>query len=685
MPLRVHAVVASMRSIARASTTMLMMLLLAACEDEHGPNISGVPGFDIRWVEISPSVDTLFVPDTIRVTDRLQLQATAFGVGSERLPVSRYVWTSSDTSIARVDSSGLVLPKRTGVVEISASATRIGKATVVILPAVQRIDVLASRDSVFIDEPVVAANAPLQMSARVVDNSGQPSSGTRITWSATPNSVATIDSTGSLRAIAPGSVVVVARSSTASIQGQRTIQVVPVVRSVALSATSAQVLSGDTVRLSAVASGYANETITRVFRWSSSNTSIATIDQNGQAIFIAPGAVTFTASTAYRSASASVTSLARELVTIAGGRAFSCGLANLGRLFCWGGGDVGQTASPPDSTCFGDQYDSGGACAIQAKRAGAPFQSYARLATSRSSGCAIDDSGMLYCWGSGIHGTIGNGTGSGSQSPTLATVLNERFVELAGGGDHFCALSTQRFVFCWGRDDFGQLGDTLQINSTTPIPVVGPDGLMATRLRFSAIAAGFNHTCGIEQTTGLAWCWGNGEAGQRGDGATALIQRPRRVNSEVRFRQIDADSTHTCAVAEAGQLYCWGSNTFGQLGVTTVSSSSIPVLVGAGYQQVVTGLHFTCAVSTTGVISCWGLNQRGQLGRGEGTPTGFSTTPAAIVVNRTFRTMTAGARHACAIDTGGETWCWGSNVLGGLGNGLQAAIRAVPERIAPLR
>ncbi|MBA3919653.1 MAG: hypothetical protein C0516_13830 [Gemmatimonas sp.] len=794
-----------LRAATKLAAGLVVGVLLGACEDEYGPNVSGVPGFDIRWVEVTPGVDTVFVSDTIRASDRLVLQAAAYGVGSQRLPVGRFVWGTSDSSIAVVDSFGVVTPRRFGTVEISASATRIGKATVVVAPATRRVEVVPlaaiTADTIFVDDPSLTQSDVLQLRATAFDEANRPVTGVRFLWQSATPTVVTVDSAGLVQATGHGSstisvtgngttgtlvVRVRPRTERAAIFGvalgdpyflaevpridtifvddpiaaprdvrlraarafDRTnrqispqdvrarwsssapsvvrvdsvpaplgnplepstitatalslgsatvtlqigpttsttrIDVVPVVRNVSVATPAPQVLAGDTLQLQATSFNFSGQPISRSYRWSSSNPAVATVDNNGRAIFVATGSATFTATTAFRSNTVSVTALPRELTAISSGIDFTCGIARLGRIYCWGLGSSGQVARLADSSCAGDPIRPFGGCVIQPARSAEPYSVFTSLTASDAGGCALREGGLIYCWGNGGSGQIGNGSFSGTNAPSPATVLSERFAEIVGGGQHYCALNTQGYAYCWGSDDFGQLGDTSRVNSSTPIPVVGPDGLMASRLRFTSIAAGRSHTCAIEAGSGAAWCWGQGASGQRGDGTTEVRERPRRVLSDERFRQISADSSHTCAVTESNALYCWGGNAFGQLGVGGTAQRNTPTLVGSGYSQVAAGASFTCALTVGGSINCWGNNQYGQLGRGEGTPTGFRDTPAPISIARSYRSVTAGARHACAIDSESQTWCWGSNIFGALGNGLQAAMRAVPERIAPLR
>ena len=122
-----------MRRVAVAA--VIPLLMVASCEDSTGPNLNDVPGYSIASVRVFPSTATMFVADTIRASDRITFAAVAIGRGGTPLTGIRFAWTTSDASIAVVDSSGTVTPVRPGTVQISASAHKIGSATLVILPA----------------------------------------------------------------------------------------------------------------------------------------------------------------------------------------------------------------------------------------------------------------------------------------------------------------------------------------------------------------------------------------------------------------------------------------------------------------------------------------------------------------------------------------------------------------------
>ena len=201
----------------------------------------------------------------------------------------------------------------------------------------------------------------------------------------------------------------------------------------------------------------------------------------------------------------------------------------------------------------------------------------------------------------------------------------------------------------------------------------------------ASVTAGYAHTCALT-TGGNVYCWGNNQYGQLGNNATVQTNSPIQVVSVSgtgvlgNVTSISAGAYHTCAVA-GGEVYCWGQNTSGQLGNNSLASSSIPVgtlnagLVGlTGITSVTTGQLHSCAVSTATGIYCWGGNTAGQLGLNSLT----SQTTAQPVVGvggagylSGISTVSAGAggNYTCALPTSGTgIYCWGQNTSGQLGN-----------------
>lgn len=574
---------------------LILSAVVACSDDEFGPNISGVGGEAILDVRIQPTVDTIYIADSARASDQVKLTAIAVGRTGAPIQVKGFVWRSSDPTVAHVDTAGVVTALALGTVEITASAYRVAKATVVILPEVT---------------------------------------------------------------------------------------------SVTVSSSAAQVLAGDTLQLTATVLDHLGQPIRQRITWSSANAGVARVDSTGRVIFTAPGTVAFTAATEFGSGTVTVTALARKLLSVDAGGDFTCGVASLGRGYCWGKGGAGQLGSAADSTCFDDLASPAEArvdCAIAPKPMGSPSIAFSVIAAGDSTACGISTQQLLYCWGDDVHGQVGNGQNVGGAEPKHASVGGERFTALSSGSGHSCALNITGLAYCWGKDSTGQLGDHRRVNSTTPIPVVGTTGLVGDAQRFTRISAGGAHTCAIT-AAGSAYCWGDGRRGALGNGGASISDVPVPVTAGEPLGDISAGRNHSCGVAPSGNLYCWGANDFGQVGTVVPPASQLtPRLVGGGYIAVSAGDFFTCALTTGRAIHCWGSNSHGQLGRGEPNPTGTSGAPSGVVGGITFTSVSAGRRHACGMGADGETYCWGANMLGALGSQLQAALRSAPQKVAALR
>jgi len=117
------------------------------------------------------------------------------------------------------------------------------------------------------------------------------------------------------------------------------------------------------------------------------------------------------------------------------------------------------------------------------------------------------------------------------------------------------------------------------VNVNASRPSVG----VAGRLGFSAIAPGLIHSCGIADT-GTAYCWGENSYGQLGDGSINRSAIPVAVSGSLRFGSLAIGDVHTCGLTRSGSgsAYCWGGNNWGQLGNGSVSGSLIPVAVSGG-------------------------------------------------------------------------------------------------------
>ena len=270
---------------------------------------------------------------------------------------------------------------------------------------------------------------------------------------------------------------------------------------------------------------------------------------------------------------------------------------------------------------------------------------------------------------SGNSNPVSNGTANPASSATSSATSR---VSVVAGGTHSCLVSADGRAFCWGNNDRGQLGNGGTARAAAPL-LVGAD------TRFTAVAAGLSHSCAIARG-GTVWCWGSNEHGQLGDRSFLQRLAPVRTADGHAFRAIVAGGAHSCALDVDGVAWCWGSDAHGQLGDSSTRDSAVPVGVGTGSRRFVTiaaGWSFTCGVMTNGHASCWGENGSGQLGDGL---TIDRREPVPVASDRSFVSLATGSAHACGVTTQGEVYCWGRNSNGQLGDGTTVD-RNTPTRV----
>ena len=188
------------------------------------------------------------------------------------------------------------------------------------------------------------------------------------------------------------------------------------------------------------------------------------------------------------------------------------------------------------------------------------------------------------------------------------------------------------------------------------------------------IAAGDKHTCAIAVNDTI-WCWGDNTYSQLGyasfpDGLSLTpIQTTALPGSRIP-RRIVAGANHTCVLATDGTVWCWGDNGWGALGVSGgTQADPVQVMLGATATMIAAGGAETCAVLSNNSLQCWGRNNKGQLGNGTSGSTGVSTpvytsfVPASFIVAH----LEIGNAHSCAISAVGAAWCWGEFTNGRLG------------------
>lgn len=652
------------------------VLLLAACNEDSGPNVSGIDPISISRIELSPSRDTIFVADSIQPGDTLRVVATVTSRTGATMDV-QLAWESADPNVVVVDSQGLVRAVGLGTTEVIASAGKKAASRVVVARRARGVSVSPAIEGwlppiLYVDDPI-GTDYRVPLRARAVDSKGEFVPGIAWTWESSAPDVASVSETGMVTALALGSAVV--RAVTADLTGEpifgeQTIEVRPLVQEVVVAPLPPRLVVGDSLQLSAAATGPDQETLSdRIWDWSVSGAAASVDRTAGMLRAVAAGNFIASATTGFVTGSSQAASevLPREFTRIVAGDDFSCATISLDRVYCFGVDSSHQLgAIRPDTVCF-DAFDPGNRapppCSLLPVRVREDL-SASQLTVGGAHACAITDGGNAYCWGNGAAGQLGNGATVQRQAPRLVTSA-VRFTQVSAGHLHTCALDGTGAAWCWGSDSFGQLGNQKSASSTTPIPVDGGHV-------FRDIAAGVRHTCGVT-SDGRAWCWGDNESGQLGSGSmTSRFTSPVAVSGGLTFSAVATGSDFSCGLTTSGAAYCWGEGGRGQLGHGSTNDSRTPVAVSAGhtFTSLTAGHEHACGLTTAGTVLCWGTINLGTVGSES-----LGDAPQQVPGGEGFISVSSGKRHSCGVRTDGTAWCWGSNVMGPFGDGLQALWR----------
>jgi alpha-tubulin suppressor-like RCC1 family protein len=252
--------------------------------------------------------------------------------------------------------------------------------------------------------------------------------------------------------------------------------------------------------------------------------------------------------------------------------------------------------------------------------------SFLDIDTGREHGCVVLSDRTVKCWGYARMGAIGDGNSVYyTDHGTLATGVNNA-VDIALGQDHSCALFDNGTVQCWGKDASGQLGDNATnssgVNNGSTEGVDTAVSISGSISNFIQIAAYSRSTCGLTDNATI-WCWGANDSGQLGDGTTTDRDYPVQVSGIDNARDIYLGTATGCAAVDnRTNLKCWGNYYLGD-GSTTVSSTPVTVTEANGwgsdytFDDVAIGQSSACAYNlANNQVFCWGINADGQLGLG---------------------------------------------------------------------
>ncbi|MFO1373809.1 MAG: Ig-like domain-containing protein [Agitococcus sp.] len=353
----------------------------------------------------------------------------------------------------------------------------------------------------------------------------------------------------------------------------------------------------------------------------------------------------------------------------------NCLVSTTGSIKCWGGNDFGQLGNGTPLVTDGTKAFKNTPVTV------ANVTAAKQVAIGYNHACAILQNGSVSCWGDNNNGQLGDGTQTTRLQATPVTGLAAKATQLALSYQSTCALLETGNVQCWGSNSQGVLGlgDSKIDRKITPTTIVIDSNLKAKRL-----VAGKNHFCAISQNDSV-YCWGNNDFGQLGQNHTVPRYQPVLVSAlSGTVQQLETGVNHTCA-ARSNDVYCWGSNNKGQLGNNSQTDSSVPVAVSltGTVADLALGQEHSCAVLTDNRTFCWGSRQVGQTTQAV-SATVVDKTPVQISSFTGKRRLSAGDFHSCTIegiDASLTVKCWGDNQLGQLGDGSTNKQSATPVSV----
>ena len=339
---------------------------------------------------------------------------------------------------------------------------------------------------------------------------------------------------------------------------------------------------------------------------------------------------------------------------VAAGNSFSMATSLTGVLYAWGVNNVSQLGT-------GDTYSRSSPVAI----ANAIPQYFKGMSAGYDHAVAVDNLGYIYGWG---NNNVGQVLGTVQTVPQSWTQIASNDIS-----SHAVAIRNDNTIWTWGYNGYGQLGTGDTINRSSPVLV----GITNVNNSWVYISSGSNSTYAIRRD-GSLWAWGLNSSGQLGNNGTTTYSSPVQIGTSS-WTQVNGGPDHVIAINSLGLLYSWGNNNNGQLGTSDTINRSAPVLIGnigtSSWTQIGAGASFSMAINTIGQLYAWGYNGQGQLGivqpftaTSSGSTISFSA-PTQVSSNMSWTQIAPGYQHTIALDAGTFLWSWGLNSSGQLGDG----------------
>ena len=276
---------------------------------------------------------------------------------------------------------------------------------------------------------------------------------------------------------------------------------------------------------------------------------------------------------------------------------------------------------------------------------------------------AIKTDGTLWTWGYNQDGQVGDNSTATRSSPVQVGSSNDwsKLQSNTSQGYSLAAIKTDGTLWMWGKNDFGQLGQSNTVSRSSPVQV----GLSSD---WNEVSCGLSHTIALK-SNGTLWGWGLNNAGQIGNNSTTNTSSPVQIGTLTNWSKISSGGSQTMAIKTDSTLWAWGQNAFGQLGDGTTVPRSSPVQIGTlgQWADVYSGASHTMAIRTDGTLWAWGFNGYRQV---TPTDTNNRSSPVQIGSLNTWSAISTSSSSMFIQSTTGTTWTWGQGGYGELGLGI---------------
>ena len=329
----------------------------------------------------------------------------------------------------------------------------------------------------------------------------------------------------------------------------------------------------------------------------------------------------------------------------------TCAVVSTGDVHCWGHRGV-----VADGTHFVDSYAEPVKFDIHPS-----LTNITAVSEDLGSYCAVTEFGELACWGYNQDGAIGDGTDEPRSLDLYVHDADDFGGKVVQVGmaivGRTCVVIDDGSLWCWGGD-YNTYEPTRMHNFGSSRPVIS--------------MAQYNGGVCVVEATGHVACWGDGTYGTIGNNRYDYAENPTRAlyfGPDKKAVKVESSRASVCAQTEAGEVWCWGENAYGMLGVGSDEyTESTPMKVEFPGENVhtvdlVAAGDGYCAHLSDGTVYCWGSNLYGRLARGLNTD--GSNVPV-LVFDQNWGVIHIGGGFAsmCAALANNTMWCWGEGGYG---------------------